>query len=127
MDTETSVFFCLAPSSRFQTMPNGSLVIRDVTTDDTGKYTCVAGNSCSIKDRVAQLYVVGEFGTLVHTCIHRLCFIRSKWAQNHKCRVKALIKPSASVCHPCGQVNNHRRVSDATAVTEVMGSGRRWI
>lgn len=71
-------------------MPNGSLVIRDVTTDDTGKYTCVAGNSCSIKDRVAQLYVVGEFGTLVHICIHRLCFIRSKWAQNHKCRMKAL-------------------------------------
>ncbi|KAK1904937.1 Inactive tyrosine-protein kinase 7, partial [Dissostichus eleginoides] len=42
----------------FQTMPNGSLVITDVTTDDTGRYTCVAGNSCSIKDRVAQLYVV---------------------------------------------------------------------
>lgn len=42
-------------------MPNGSLVIRDVTTDDTGRYTCVAGNSCSIKDRVAMLYVVGEF------------------------------------------------------------------
>lgn len=51
-------------------MPNGSLVIRDVTTDDTGKYTCVAGNSCSIKDRVAQLYVVGEFWhtrTYLHT------------------------------------------------------------
>lgn len=43
---------------RFQKMPNGSLVISDVTTDDTGKYTCVAGNSCSIKDSVAQLYVV---------------------------------------------------------------------
>ncbi|XP_029926803.1 inactive tyrosine-protein kinase 7 [Myripristis murdjan] len=43
---------------RFQKMPNGSLVISDVTTDDTGRYTCVAGNSCSIKDRVAQLYVV---------------------------------------------------------------------
>ncbi|XP_056147623.1 inactive tyrosine-protein kinase 7-like [Lampris incognitus] len=43
---------------RFQKMQNGSLVITDVTTDDTGKYTCVAGNSCSIKDRVAQLYVV---------------------------------------------------------------------
>lgn len=41
-------------------MPNGSLVIRDVTTDDTGRYTCVAGNSCSIKDRVAQLYVVDK-------------------------------------------------------------------
>ncbi|KAM6956510.1 inactive tyrosine-protein kinase 7 [Aplochiton taeniatus] len=43
---------------RFQKMANGSLVITDVTTDDTGKYTCVAGNSCSIKDRVGQLYVV---------------------------------------------------------------------
>ncbi|KAJ8014012.1 hypothetical protein DPEC_G00035820 [Dallia pectoralis] len=43
---------------RFQIMPNGSLVITDVTTDDTGKYTCIAGNSCSISDRVAQLYVV---------------------------------------------------------------------
>lgn len=50
-------------------MPNGSLVITDVTTDDTGRYTCVAGNSCSIKDRVAQLYVVGELHT--HT-LHRL-------------------------------------------------------
>ncbi|KAI4885305.1 hypothetical protein NFI96_012264 [Prochilodus magdalenae] len=45
-------------SGRFQNMPNGSLVISDVTTDDTGKYTCIAGNSCSIRDRVAQLYVV---------------------------------------------------------------------
>ncbi|CAB1343327.1 unnamed protein product, partial [Coregonus sp. 'balchen'] len=43
---------------RFQLMLNGSLVITDVTTDDTGKYTCIAGNSCSISDRVAQLYVV---------------------------------------------------------------------
>ena len=41
-------------------MSNGSLLITGVTTDDTGRYTCVAGNSCSIKDRVAQLYVVGE-------------------------------------------------------------------
>lgn len=61
-------------------MPNGSLVITDVTTDDTGRYTCVAGNSCSIKDRVAQLYVVGEFDT--HTCVHaniftQACFIRN--------------------------------------------------
>nr|XP_019951254.1 PREDICTED: inactive tyrosine-protein kinase 7 [Paralichthys olivaceus] len=48
----------MSKNRRFQKMPNGSLVIRDVTTDDTGRYTCVAGNSCSIKDRVAQLYVV---------------------------------------------------------------------
>uniref|UniRef100_A0AAY5K5Y9 Protein tyrosine kinase 7 (inactive) n=1 Tax=Esox lucius TaxID=8010 RepID=A0AAY5K5Y9_ESOLU len=47
-----------ASRKRFQIMPNGSLVITDVTTDDTGKYTCIAGNSCSISDRVAQLYVV---------------------------------------------------------------------
>ncbi|XP_071375712.1 inactive tyrosine-protein kinase 7, partial [Centroberyx affinis] len=48
----------ISKNRRLQKMPNGSLVITDVTTDDTGKYTCVAGNSCSIKDRVAQLYVV---------------------------------------------------------------------
>ncbi|KAF7669069.1 hypothetical protein LDENG_00245330 [Lucifuga dentata] len=48
----------LSKNKRFQKLPNGSLVITDVTTDDTGRYTCVAGNSCSIKDRVAQLYVV---------------------------------------------------------------------
>ncbi|XP_067381849.1 inactive tyrosine-protein kinase 7 isoform X3 [Channa argus] len=44
---------------RFQKMANGSLVITNVTTDDTGRYTCVVGNSCNIRDRVAQLYVVG--------------------------------------------------------------------
>uniref|UniRef100_A0A672J3L8 Inactive tyrosine-protein kinase 7 n=1 Tax=Salarias fasciatus TaxID=181472 RepID=A0A672J3L8_SALFA len=50
----------LSKNRRFQKMANGSLLISDVTTDDTGRYTCVAGNSCSIKDRVAQLYVVDE-------------------------------------------------------------------
>ncbi|XP_043993456.1 inactive tyrosine-protein kinase 7 isoform X2 [Gambusia affinis] len=50
----------VANNGRIQEMPNGSLIIRDVTTDDTGQYTCVAGNSCSIKDRVAQLYVVDK-------------------------------------------------------------------
>ncbi|XP_051508295.1 inactive tyrosine-protein kinase 7-like isoform X1 [Myxocyprinus asiaticus] len=45
-------------TSRFQKMPNGSLVISDVTTDDTGMYTCIAGNSCNIRDSAAQLYVV---------------------------------------------------------------------
>ncbi|MEQ2171805.1 hypothetical protein GOODEAATRI_014416, partial [Goodea atripinnis] len=47
----------ITKNGRIQKMPNGSLIIRDVTTDDTGRYTCVVGNSCSIKDRVAQLYV----------------------------------------------------------------------
>ncbi|XP_056617372.1 inactive tyrosine-protein kinase 7 [Triplophysa dalaica] len=46
------------PVSRFQKMPNGSLVISDVTTDDTGVYTCIAGNNCNIRDTTAQLYVV---------------------------------------------------------------------
>ncbi|XP_061600949.1 inactive tyrosine-protein kinase 7 isoform X1 [Cololabis saira] len=50
----------ISKSPRFQKMANGSLIISDVTTDDTGRYTCVAGNSCSIKDRVAQLYVVAD-------------------------------------------------------------------
>ncbi|XP_027030761.2 inactive tyrosine-protein kinase 7 isoform X1 [Tachysurus fulvidraco] len=45
-------------SSRFQEMPNGSLIINDVTTADAGKYTCIAGNSCGIRHRVAELYVV---------------------------------------------------------------------
>uniref|UniRef100_A0A8C2XHK6 Protein tyrosine kinase 7 (inactive) n=1 Tax=Cyclopterus lumpus TaxID=8103 RepID=A0A8C2XHK6_CYCLU len=54
----TSILIRPVPPFRFQKMPNGSLVISDVTTDDTGRYTCVAGNSCSIKDRVAKLYVV---------------------------------------------------------------------
>uniref|UniRef100_A0A1A8KU06 Inactive tyrosine-protein kinase 7 n=1 Tax=Nothobranchius kuhntae TaxID=321403 RepID=A0A1A8KU06_NOTKU len=50
----------ISRNRRFQKMPNGSLIITDVTTEDTGRYTCVAGNSCSIKDRVAQLYVVDK-------------------------------------------------------------------
>lgn len=41
-------------------MPNGSLVIYDVTTKDSGRYTCIAGNSCNIKHREAFLYVVGK-------------------------------------------------------------------
>ncbi|XP_039595048.1 inactive tyrosine-protein kinase 7 [Polypterus senegalus] len=45
-------------SPKFQKMPNGSLVISDVTTDDSGKYTCIAGNSCNIKHKDADLYVV---------------------------------------------------------------------
>ncbi|NWT76058.1 PTK7 kinase, partial [Prunella himalayana] len=45
---------------RIQIMPNGSLVIYDVTTEDSGKYTCIAGNSCNIKHREAFLYVVDK-------------------------------------------------------------------
>lgn len=40
-------------------MLNGSLVIHDVTTEDSGKYTCFAGNSCNIKHQEASLRVVG--------------------------------------------------------------------
>uniref|UniRef100_A0A8B9ZC73 Protein tyrosine kinase 7 (inactive) n=1 Tax=Buteo japonicus TaxID=224669 RepID=A0A8B9ZC73_9AVES len=45
---------------RIQIMPNGSLVIYDVTAEDSGKYTCIAGNSCNIKHREAFLYVVDK-------------------------------------------------------------------
>lgn len=59
-------------------MPNGSLLITDVSAEDTGEYTCVAGNSCNIKGRVAQLYVVGELMDSVYkglllreqSCLH---------------------------------------------------------
>ncbi|XP_051978070.1 inactive tyrosine-protein kinase 7-like [Xyrauchen texanus] len=50
--------FLEAGSSRFQKMANGSLVIYDVSTEDTGSYTCIAGNSCNIADTSAELYVV---------------------------------------------------------------------
>ena len=131
-----SSFICPVPLfSRFQKMPNGTLVIKDVTTDDTGKYTCVAGNSCSIKDRVAQLFVVGELNTHIvqrHTDIlhlHRLSLSGTKvYAggvyRNHKQRMKAFIKPSPFACHLSRQVNNYSHDTDATAVTEVMGLGR---
>lgn len=46
--------------SRFQKMPNGSLVIHDVSVEDTGSFTCIAGNSCNIGHTSAELYVVGK-------------------------------------------------------------------
>uniref|UniRef100_A0A672L2H7 Inactive tyrosine-protein kinase 7 n=1 Tax=Sinocyclocheilus grahami TaxID=75366 RepID=A0A672L2H7_SINGR len=50
--------FLEADKSRFQKMPNGSLVVHDVSTEDTGSYTCIAGNSCNIAHTSAELYVV---------------------------------------------------------------------
>ncbi|XP_020789184.1 inactive tyrosine-protein kinase 7 [Boleophthalmus pectinirostris] len=50
----------MSKSRRLQKMPNGSLLITDVSAEDTGRYTCVAGNSCNIKGLVAQLYVVDK-------------------------------------------------------------------
>lgn len=50
--------FLEAGKSRFQKMANGSLVIHDVSTEDTGSYTCIAGNSCNIAHTSAELYVV---------------------------------------------------------------------
>ncbi|XP_074845376.1 inactive tyrosine-protein kinase 7 isoform X2 [Carettochelys insculpta] len=45
---------------RIQILPNSSLVISDVTAEDSGRYTCIAGNSCNIKHREAMLFVVDK-------------------------------------------------------------------
>ncbi|XP_056136239.1 inactive tyrosine-protein kinase 7a [Lampris incognitus] len=45
-------------NSRFQKLANGSLLISDVAMEDTGSYTCIAGNNCNIGHTTAQLYVV---------------------------------------------------------------------
>lgn len=47
-------------SSRIQIMPNGSLVIYQVSSEDSGKYTCIAGNACNIQHRDTFLYVVDK-------------------------------------------------------------------
>uniref|UniRef100_A0A8C1T4M1 Inactive tyrosine-protein kinase 7 n=1 Tax=Cyprinus carpio TaxID=7962 RepID=A0A8C1T4M1_CYPCA len=52
--------FLEADKSRFQKMANGSLVIHDVSMEDTGSYTCIAGNSCNIAHTSAELYVVAN-------------------------------------------------------------------
>ncbi|XP_061481449.1 inactive tyrosine-protein kinase 7 isoform X2 [Rhineura floridana] len=45
---------------RIQIMTNGSLIIYGVTSEDSGKYTCIAGNSCNIKHHEAFLHVVDK-------------------------------------------------------------------
>lgn len=42
-----------------QIFQNGSLVIHDVAPEDSGPYTCIAGNSCNIRHTEAPLLVVG--------------------------------------------------------------------
>ena len=41
-------------------MPNGSLVIHDVRTDDTGRYSCVAVNVAGQADSRHDVSVHGE-------------------------------------------------------------------
>ncbi|EAX04157.1 PTK7 protein tyrosine kinase 7, isoform CRA_d [Homo sapiens] len=47
---------------RMHIFQNGSLVIHDVAPEDSGRYTCIAGNSCNIKHTEAPLYVVACAG-----------------------------------------------------------------
>lgn len=35
-------------------------MIHDVAPEDSGRYTCIAGNSCNIKHTEAPLYVVDK-------------------------------------------------------------------
>ncbi|XP_069464985.1 inactive tyrosine-protein kinase 7 [Ambystoma mexicanum] len=57
---------------RIEIMLNGSLVIYNVTSEDSGKYTCIAGNMCNIKQKEVFLYVVekpniDELDAPIHT------------------------------------------------------------
>ncbi|XP_068922061.1 inactive tyrosine-protein kinase 7 [Petaurus breviceps papuanus] len=45
---------------RMHIFSNGSLVIHDVTSEDSGRYTCIAGNSCNIRHTEASLHVVDK-------------------------------------------------------------------
>ncbi|GAB1301123.1 Inactive tyrosine-protein kinase 7 [Apodemus speciosus] len=45
---------------RMHIFQNGSLVIHDVAPEDSGSYTCIAGNSCNIRHTEAPLLVVGD-------------------------------------------------------------------
>ncbi|XP_005390190.1 PREDICTED: inactive tyrosine-protein kinase 7 isoform X2 [Chinchilla lanigera] len=45
---------------RMHIFQNGSLVIHDVAPEDSGRYTCIAGNSCNIKHTEAPLFVVDK-------------------------------------------------------------------
>ncbi|KAM5163209.1 LOW QUALITY PROTEIN: inactive tyrosine-protein kinase 7 [Mantella aurantiaca] len=46
------------PHQRVQVLANGSLVVYHVSSEDSGKYTCIAGNACNIVHRDTFLYVV---------------------------------------------------------------------
>uniref|UniRef100_A0A8C4QKB9 Inactive tyrosine-protein kinase 7 n=1 Tax=Eptatretus burgeri TaxID=7764 RepID=A0A8C4QKB9_EPTBU len=46
------------PHDRIILLPNGSLIVHNVVPNDMGRYTCIAGNSCSIKHREVFLYTV---------------------------------------------------------------------
>lgn len=50
---------CGFSRDRMHIFQNGSLVIHDVAPEDSGSYTCIAGNSCNIRHTEAPLLVVG--------------------------------------------------------------------
>lgn len=93
---------CDFSPGRMHIFQNGSLVIHDVAPEDSGRYTCIAGNSCNIKHTEAPLYVVGmgpggvsctgSGGTslLSHPCAHRPLYTEGtkpflRWARAFSC------------------------------------------